>query len=104
MAGRLTDLRALRLAACSLFRIVWAESRLPYRPANLDCKSVEDSLRFRSAERVRNRSSCGDVFLGRPLHGLSLTVPVARNLAFNLEMVLGLTLKDAATCTCGTPA
>ncbi|KAJ8271283.1 hypothetical protein COCON_G00101420 [Conger conger] len=35
-----------RLAAYSLFRIVWAESRVPYGPANLDCKSVEDSLRF----------------------------------------------------------
>lgn len=37
------------------FRIVWVENRRPYRPANLDEKSVEDCLRFLSADRVRRR-------------------------------------------------
>ncbi|KAL7851972.1 hypothetical protein SRHO_G00177570 [Serrasalmus rhombeus] len=85
----------MRVTVCSLFQIVWAESCRPYCPANLDYKSVENSLRYLSTDRVRNRSSWGVVFLGRPLCSLSLTSPVIWNLAFNLEMVLGLTPNNA---------
>ena len=44
------------------------------------------------------------MFLGRPLCGLSLTSPVIWNMAFRLEMVLGLSPNNAATWFCGTPA
>lgn len=93
-----------RLAACSLFQIVWAESHQPYCTANLDYKSVEDCLRCLSADKVRKRSSQDVVFLGHPLCGLSLTSPVICNLAVSLEMVLGLTATNAATWFCWTPA
>src|SRR4029434_6019406 len=89
---------------CSLFLTIRSDICLWYRSANLACKSLEESLRFLSEARVRNQSSWGVVFLGRPLCGLSLTSPVPQNLVLHLEMVPGLTPNNAATLRTGTPA
>lgn len=52
------------------------------------CISVEDH--FLRADRARKQFSCGVVFLERTHSSFSLTSPVIWNLAFNLEIVLGL--------------
>lgn len=44
--------------------ILWVEKCLPHRPANLDCKSVENCLQFLNADRLRKQSSCGFVSMG----------------------------------------
>ena len=77
-----------------LFWIVYAASRQPYRPANLDCKSVEGYSWFISAERLQKQSSMDVVFLGGPFHCLSLTSPVIWSLAFSLKIVRGLTTNN----------
>ena len=92
------------LAMCSLFLTVCSEMRLWNLWENVACKALAGSLRFLSEARVRNRSSWGVVFLGRPLRGLSLTSPVSRNFVLSLEMVAGLTPNAAATLYPGTPA
>lgn len=73
-------------------------SSLP--PGSTSCWTCpEDSLQFLRAGRVRKLSSWG-----RLHHGLSLTTPVIRNLAFNLEPVLGLALNNDNTWLWRTPA
>ena len=62
IAGFLAALRAWRLAACSRFLIVWSETHVSYRRANLACRFLEDSLRFRNADKVMKWSSCSAVF------------------------------------------
>lgn len=55
--GRLPGSPAiLNIIFYSLLWVVWVESR---RPANLKCKSIEDCLRFLSADRLRKWSFCG---------------------------------------------
>ena len=71
MVGLLSALWDRRMAVCSLFWMVWAESCWTY-PANFDCKSAEDCLRLFNANIMRKLSSWGAIFLGCPLHGLSL--------------------------------
>ena len=102
IAGFLAALRTWRLAACSRFLIVWSETHVSYRRANLACRFLENSLWFRNADKVMKWSSCSIVFFGRPLLGLSLTSAVSWNLAFHLEMVPGLTPNRPATSFCGT--
>ena len=78
----------MKLAVCTLFQIVWADSHIVLQ--NLDCKSVEACLRFLSADRMRKRSSWD-------AHFLSQTSPVILNLTFSFQMVLRLTPNNATT-------
>ena len=91
MACLLAALRDRGLAACMLFRSIWTESCQAYCPANDDRKSVEDCLQFLNADKVRKH-------LGTPT-----LQPVKWNLAFSLQVVLGLTPNNATAWFCGTP-
>lgn len=80
----LATLWAQRFAVCSLFLIIWTQSRLPKHPGNPACKPLEESLRFLRHVRVKKRSSWGVVFLACSLCGLSLTSPVLQKCSYDL--------------------